>query len=93
MNSGHRRPLGTTTRVRMDWSGDRFPEPELGDVTQEQDSERCYLVVGVEEHRDSPRVWRLVLERISVRDSLDRELAGARFWPHVRYRRGVPRPQ
>lgn len=84
-STGHRRPLGTTTRVRMDWN--ESEEPHLDDVTLEGGSSRWYAVVGVEEHRDSPKVWKLVLERITGRDALDRMNAGARYWPHVRYRR------
>jgi hypothetical protein len=87
---GHRRPIGTTTRVRMDWSADRYAEPELDDVTLEGGSSRWYLVVGVEEHRDSPAVWKLILERITGDEALDRLRAGARYWPHVRYRSRLP---
>lgn len=71
----------------MDWNGDEFAEPELDDVTLEGGSSRWYLVVGVEEHRDSPAVWKLVLERISEDDATERLRAGARSWSHVRYRR------
>lgn len=71
----------------MEWSAEQYPEPELLDVTSEDSTERCYLIVGVEEHRDSPRVWWLTLERISVRDYLDRVDAGARHWSHIRHRR------
>lgn len=81
---GHRRPLGTTARVRMDWN--ETAEPTLDDVTLESGSARWYAVVGIEEHRDSPAVWKLILERVSEEDALERLRAGARYWPHVRYR-------
>jgi hypothetical protein len=80
----------------MDWYGheDGGGEPLLGDVTVETDTDRFYLVVGVEEHRDSPRVWWLTLERIDLPDAVRRvEVEGGRYWSHVRYRRGAPRPE
>ena len=73
---GHGRPLGTTTRVRMRWGQEL--DPQLGEVTVETDTDRYYRVVGVEELRDSPAVWMLVLERIAATEpvhwehSLDR---------------------
>jgi len=71
----------------MDWDTG-CGDPRLGDVTLEGGSSRWYVVVGVEEHRDSPDVWKLILERISPDDATERLLPdSARFWPHVRYRR------
>lgn len=70
----------------MEWSAETYEEPQLGDVTVETDTDRAYVVVGVEEHRDSPRVWWLLLERIDVGDAVTRA-DGARFWQHVRHSR------
>lgn len=74
----------------MDWENDR--DPALGDVTLESGSTRYFLVVGIEEHRYSPRVWWLTLERISIEDAVDRIRDGAESWPHIRYRRGERPP-
>jgi hypothetical protein len=71
----------------MEWHADDGSEPQLDDVTLEAGSNRWYLVVGVAEHRDSPKVWWLTLERVSERDAGDRTRAGARYWGHSRYRR------
>jgi hypothetical protein len=70
----------------MDWESDA--DPQLGDVTREQHSARWYVVAGIEEHRDSPQVWWLTLERIDEDRALlllgDPE---QRVWEHTRYRR------
>ena len=71
----------------MDWDTLSGRNPELGDVTLEEGTKRWYAVVGVEEHRDSPAVWKLVFERISWPDAEMRLADGAPYWPHVRYRR------
>lgn len=81
--AGHRRPLGTTTRVRMEDC-----EPTLGDITREQHTVRYYVVVGIEEHRDSPKVWWLTLERISEAQALEKlQYPNQGIWEHIRYRR------
>lgn len=51
----------------MQW-GDQEREPELGDIAVQTpvECERWYRVVGIEEHRDSPKVWWLWLERVEV---------------------------
>ena len=70
----------------MDWGVDY--EPEIGDITRERESVRWYLVAGIEEHRDSPRVWWLTLERISEDQALDLlKDPDQRIWEHTRYRR------
>ena len=85
----HTRPLWTLTRrLRFDWRGDR--NPELGDVTVETDTDRYFSVVGIEEHRDSPRVWWLTLERISPEEAALRVWALAPFWEHSVVRRDRP---
>ena len=72
----------------MRWSGETYTEPLLGDITREQESVRWYRVAGVEEHRDSPEVWWLTLERISEDQALDLlKNPEQRIWEHVRDRR------
>jgi hypothetical protein len=71
----------------MRWSSVDGRDPTLGDVTLEQESDRWFLVVGVEEHRDSPAVWWLTLERIDEDDANGRLRGGSGFWPHCRDRR------
>lgn len=57
-------------RTRMEWADSENP-PALMDVAIEEpiEVERAYLVVGVEEHRDSPAVWWLVMERIEFENA------------------------
>lgn len=90
---GHHRPLGSTTRSRFVWNGDRLPE--LGDVACQVSAEgagdedlvrRAFRVVGFEEGRSRDR-FRLVLERVeygTVPASGDPEALWC-FW-------NVPRP-
>lgn len=65
MIKGHRRPAGTTTRIRLYYAE---TEPELGSLVFDSplERERGYRIVGVEEVA-RPGRWNLVLERLDWR--------------------------
>lgn len=60
---GHRRPAGTTTRIRL---FNAEEEPPLGGLVFDDpwESKRGYRIVGVEEVA-RPGRWNLVLERMA----------------------------